>query len=104
MAENNKPPPSTLSRITPIIAEMCGVDPKRITPCSNLSNLSPGIDDFDFIELAFAFEEEFDLNELDNKELLEWKTVQDIINSVDTAMSDNKATSEQKPKIRKGPQ
>jgi len=70
------------SKIVDIIAETLSIDKSKIVPEANLQN-DLGADSLDAVELTLAFESELDI-EISDEEIAKIKTVQDIIDFVNT--------------------
>jgi acyl carrier protein len=64
-----------------IIVEQLGVPPERVTPEANLIN-DLCADSLDYVELALAFEEEFDI-EVPDDEMEKIRTVADAVKYIE---------------------
>jgi len=71
-----------LDKIREIVVEQLGVEPDQVTPEANFVE-DLGADSLDTVELVMAFEEEFGV-EIPDTEAEKIKTVQDILNYVDS--------------------
>jgi acyl carrier protein len=69
-------------KVKDIIVEQLGVDPERVKPESSFID-DLGADSLDIVELVMAMEEEFDL-EIPDTDAEKLKTVQDVLNYVET--------------------
>ena len=71
-----------LDKIRELVVEQLGVEPDQVTPEANFVD-DLGADSLDTVELVMAFEEEFGV-EIPDTDAEKIKTVQDIINYVDS--------------------
>ncbi len=71
-----------LEKIKKIVSEQLDVDPEQVVPeASFVDDL--GADSLDLTELIMAMEDEFDL-EIDDEEAQKLRTVQDVINYIES--------------------
>lgn len=88
---------STFTRIADYIAKQTGKDPASITAETSLEEA--GIDSFDFIELVFQVEEEFDIHidHNQNDVAARLKTVGDIAGLIDDLVAAKKSNTAGNP-------
>ncbi|WP_461833301.1 acyl carrier protein [Desulfothermus sp.] len=71
-----------LEKIKKIVSEQLDVDPEQVVPeASFVDDL--GADSLDLTELIMAMEDEFDM-EIDDEEAQKLRTVQDVINYIES--------------------
>ncbi len=88
---------STIDRIAEFIAKQTGKDVSAITSATSLDEV--GIDSFDFIELVFQIEEEFEIHVDHNQNDVasRLKSVGDIANLIDDLVAAKAAKSAGSP-------
>ena len=69
-----------LDQIKRILEEITGTDPDDVHMDSKLTD-DLGLDSLDAVEVAMAVEEEFDI-EIDDEDLLELHSIQDIVDTI----------------------
>ncbi len=71
-------PEEIFSTMQNLIAEQFALDPSEITQASSFTD-DLGADSVDLVELVMAMEEEFDLDEIQEDDLAQLKTVGDCV-------------------------
>ncbi|MBE7009804.1 MAG: acyl carrier protein [Ruminococcaceae bacterium] len=71
-------PEELFSTLQNLIAEQFALDPETITMSSSFTD-DLGADSVDLVELVMAMEEEFDLDEVNEDDLAQLKTVGDCV-------------------------
>ena len=71
-------PEEIFSKLQELIAEQFAIDQDEITMGSSFTD-DLGADSVDLVELVMAMEEEFDLDEIEEDELSQLKTVGDCV-------------------------
>ena len=71
-------PEEIFKKMQTIIAEQFAIDENEITQASSFTD-DLGADSVDLVELVMAMEEEFDLDEIEEDELSQLKTVGDCV-------------------------
>lgn len=75
---------TTFERVSNVVVSQLGVDHKDVTPDAYFADLGAGpLDSLEVTALMIALEDEFDL-EIDDAEMRELRTVQDVTNFVDS--------------------
>jgi acyl carrier protein len=76
---------SVLEKIKKIVSEQLDVDPEQVVPeASFVDDL--GADSLDLTELIMAMEDEFGM-EIDDEEAQKLRTVQDVINYIESKLN-----------------
>lgn len=75
-------------KVSEMIAEQFGVDVSSIT-METLFEEDLSADSLDIVELTMALEEEFEIDEIEDEELSEIRSVGDIVNYIQTKLNDN---------------
>lgn len=74
---------TTLNRITVILAEQLALEEENIKPESRIIE-DLGADSLDVVEIAMAIEDEFDIHVLGEDELENIKTVNELVELIDS--------------------
>ena len=73
-------------KVKEVIVNAANIDEDKIKLSASLEN-DLGLDSLDAVELGMALEEEFGLT-IDEEKLASFKTVEDIVNFIDSAKED----------------
>lgn len=76
--------PSIQSRVEAVLTTVLAPS-KAITIDSTLEEL--GADEFDLVDIDFALEDVFDLDEIPDETAAKWKTVKDIVDYITTKLA-----------------
>ncbi|NLT40134.1 MAG: acyl carrier protein [Clostridiales bacterium] len=75
-------------KVAGMISEQFGVDVSTIT-MDTLFEEDLSADSLDIVELTMALEEEFEIGEMQDEDLTNLRSVGDIVNYIQTRLSDN---------------